>query len=90
MSFFNDFLNNFKIDDISSKPIISLILGEGMMVVGKIKIINFSDANISLLCCGETINIDGKMLYIKSISKGELLISGQILNIAIQEVKHEK
>ena len=38
MSFFNDFLESFKIDDSAGKTIVSMIVGVGIMVVGKIKI----------------------------------------------------
>ena len=48
MSFFNDFLENFNIDSLADKVTITLILGVGLMIIGKVKILHLSENVINL------------------------------------------
>lgn len=81
MSFFNDFLNYFKIDNSSENTIISAVVGVGIMIVGKVKIISLGDSQIQIKSNKDVVSIDGDNLKIKSLAKGEIVISGKINKI---------
>ena len=83
MSFFNDFLESFKIDDSAGKTIVSMIVGVGIMVVGKIKIMNLDDENIVIKSNKDVLKINGEKLKIKSLAKGEIVVSGNITEIGL-------
>ncbi|MBQ8426036.1 MAG: YabP/YqfC family sporulation protein [Clostridia bacterium] len=85
MSFFYDFLKYFDISDINTKTTITTIVGYGIIVIGKIKINDIIDDCISLVCGKEKINIYGSCLKIKSISKGEIVISGNVNKVETGE-----
>lgn len=86
MSFFNDFLKYFDINDINSKTTITEILGHGVIIVGKIKINDIQEDSISLISGRDKIDIFGRELKIKSISKGEIVIAGNIFKIETGEI----
>ena len=81
MSFFYDFLKYFDISDINTKTTITTIVGYGIIVIGKIKINDINEDGISLISRKDKINIYGNDLKIKSISSGEIVISGNVKNI---------
>ena len=83
MSFFNDFLESFKSDDSAGKTIVSMIVGVGIMVVGKIKIMNLDDENIVIKSNKDVLKINGEKLKIKSLAKGEIVVSGNITEIGL-------
>jgi len=85
MSFFNDFLDYFSIDDMTNKTCITTILGVGVVIVGKIKIENLSEERIELFSGKDKIVINGIDLKIKSVSKGELIVSGNVKNVGSGE-----
>ncbi len=82
MSFFYDIFKNFNIDDLSTKTTVSIILGVGLSIVGKIKIISLGEEQIILESHKDRITIDGNNLKINSVSKGELVVAGKIFNLA--------
>lgn len=86
MSFFNDFLKYFDIKDINAKTTITTIVGYGTIIVGKIKIKNIDENEINILSNKEKVIISGQNLTIKSISKGELVIGGEIKKIETENL----
>lgn len=85
MSFFYDFLNYFDIEDLKNEVSISLVVGTGLMIVGNVKILNFSSDKITVLANKKEIVFEGKELVISAMGKGEIVIAGKILNIKIGE-----
>ena len=85
MSFFNDFLESFKLNDTSDKIILNMVVGVGIMIVGKIKIMNLDSQSIVIKANGKNLCIMGEELKIKSVAKGEILVSGNILKIDLGE-----
>lgn len=84
MSFFYDFLKYFDIENLDAKTTISFIVGYGVIVMGKIKIKDISDGMVRILSNKDVFKIIGENLNIKSISKGELVISGKVKNIEME------
>lgn len=82
MSFFYDLMKCFNISDISSKITLTFVLGVGLAVVGKVKILNLSEEEIVVGNKKQKIIISGNDLIIKSVSKGEVIIGGSVLNIS--------
>lgn len=82
MSFFNDFLEYFNLESVTDKTMITFIVGVGLVVVGKIKIENLNDDQIDLKSNKNLIKIFGEDLKIKSVSKGELIIAGEVKSIS--------
>ena len=85
MSFFYDFLNYFDVSDLKNEVSISLIVGTGLMIVGNVKIQNFSSEKITVISNKKQIVFDGKNLVISVMGKGEIVVSGEILNVKIGE-----
>ncbi len=81
MSFFNDFLDELNIDNMKEKTFISLVLGYGIGIIGNIKILNLSDEEIEFKTNKGKIKIIGKDLIVKTISKGEVLICGNVMKV---------
>ena len=84
MSFFCDFLKYFDISDISLKTTITSIVGVGVVVVGNLKIKDIQDDLVILSSKKESVKIYGENLKVKSISKGEIVIEGNIKNIEME------
>lgn len=82
MSFFYDFLNEIKVNELSNKVTISIILNEGAMVVGKIKVISFSSEVVVLCVSDRMVKIEGENLKIKTASKGEIVIIGNVKRVS--------
>ena len=85
MSFFYDFLDNFNLKDLSDKIEINILLGVGVAVVGNVKIKDFSDSIIEIICSKKVLKFVGEKLKISSISKGEIVISGEIFSFETGE-----
>lgn len=81
MSFFYDFLKYFDLTNIDAKTTITNILGYGVIIIGNLKIKDIQEDEIVLNNKREIISIFGKNLIIKSISKGEIIISGNVTKI---------
>ena len=86
MSFFCDFLKYFDISDISLKTTITIIVGVGISVVGNLKIKDIQNEFIELSSKREIVKIYGQDLTVKSISKGEIVVSGNIKNIEMESL----
>lgn len=86
MSFFYDFLNYFKVDDFETKTSIMTVIGVGIMIVGKIKLLNLSENLIEVKSGKDKIFVYGENLLVKSISKGEIVLSGNVCKIETGEL----
>ena len=78
MSYFDDFLKLFKLDELKQKPVLSLVLGVGVIVVGKIKVDKFNEETVSILIDKRRIEIIGENLKIASVGSGEMIVSGDV------------
>ncbi len=87
MSFFNDFLNYFKVDDISSKVSVFAVLGVGIVIMGKFVVVSLDEETIELKSGKDLISVIGKDLKVKSISRGELILSGKLVKVETGEQK---
>ncbi len=83
MSFFSDILKSFNVDDLKSKTTLTFVLGVGIVVVGKVKILSLGEEKIVIGNKKQKITIFGQSLLIKSMAKGEIVVGGEINNIAI-------
>lgn len=83
MSFFYDCLKNFNLDELGEKIYVSLIVDVGVIVVGDLKINEFSDSEIVLKNKHNSIFLSGENIKIKSLAKGEFVIQGKIQNIKV-------
>jgi len=81
MSFFNEIFNMFEVNDDTKNATITLVENKGAMVVGKFKILIMNEENVSLKTSKNIIDIMGENLTIKSVSKGEILIFGKVVNV---------
>ena len=81
MSFFNDFLLDLGIDDIDRELYCSLVFNRAAKLVGNIKIEQMSSNEIVLKCKKELIRVHGQDLVVKSLSKGEIDITGKIFGV---------
>ena len=81
MSFFYDFLKYFDLKNLDASTTVTLIVGVGAVIIGKIKIKDISENQIRVTSKKNVISVTGENLNIKSISKGELVIGGNIKNI---------
>ncbi len=83
MSFFSDILKSFNVDDLKSKTTLTFVLGVGIAVVGKVKILSLGEEEIVIGNKKQKITIFGQSLLIKSMAKGEIVVGGEINNIAV-------
>ena len=81
MSFFNEFINFFKVDDMSGKISVSMVVGLGAVGVGDVRVIEISAQNILLQSKRQSVNVVGDSLEISSLSKGEILIEGNVSKV---------
>lgn len=84
MSFFYDFLKYFDIKDLDAKTTITTIIGLGIVVIGKIKIKNIQENEVKFSANKKVISVCGENLSIKTISKGELVIRGEVKKIEME------
>lgn len=81
MSFFNEFVNFFKVDDMSGKISVSMVVGLGAVIMGDVRVIEISGENILLQSKKQSVNVVGESLEISSLSKGEILIEGNVFKV---------
>lgn len=82
MSFFYDCLNdlNIKNDDANLKVL--MVLNKGICIEGKFNIVNFDDLEVVINVQKNNFKIIGQDLKIKSVSKYEIVITGNVLGFA--------
>ena len=78
MSFFNDFLKNVEIDDVKNEIIVSAVVGNKLMILGNMKVIELNENEIVLSDKKYIYKIIGKGLILSSMAKGELNIKGDV------------
>lgn len=83
MSFFCDLMKSFNIDDLKNETTLSMILGVGIMIVGNIKIQTLGEEQIVVSSKKQKIEITGTDLKIKSMTKGEIVVGGNIKNLSL-------
>lgn len=81
MSFFYDLMQTFNLKDLDGKLTISLIFDVGVCVIGKFKLIDINEEEVIIESNKIKYKIEGKNLLVKSISKGEIVISGNVFKL---------
>lgn len=81
MSFFNDFLDSFSSELHSKKVVFTFVFDVGLMVVGDVRLKDVTADLIQIISGYNEFFVYGHDLVIKSIAKGEMLISGKITKI---------
>lgn len=87
MSFFYDFLDYFKINDLNEKVSVFAVLGVGIVIMGKFTIINLEEEVIELKSGKSFISVHGENMQVKSISRGEIVLSGKLVKVETGEQK---
>ena len=82
MSFFNAIFKELDISEDKNNIMISTIIGKGAMLVCDYKILSFEDYEIVVLVNKISLKIYGEKLKIKTMSKGELVVSGNVVGVA--------
>lgn len=78
MSFFNDFFEYFNVSENGEEPKITLVFGLGLMISGNIKLGQIDEDKIVIYGKHRPIYVCGTKLVIKTIAKGEVVVSGDI------------
>ena len=78
MSFFNDFLKNVEIDDVKNEIIVSAVVGNKLMILGNMKVLELNENEIVFSDKKYIYKIIGKGLILSSMAKGELNIKGDV------------
>lgn len=78
MSFFNDFLKNVEIDDVKNEIIVSAVVGNKLMILGNMKVLELNENEIVISDKKYIYKIIGKGLILSSMAKGELNIKGDV------------
>ena len=86
MSFFDDFVSYLDVGDLTKEISVSIILNKGLVVVGNVKLVDFSNEEIVLKSKNEQISIKGLNLIIKQLSLGEIIILGKVTNVFTEKV----
>lgn len=81
MSFFDDFLNQFSVDDVKDEVKISCVLNLGVLILGKVIVENFDSNCVILKHRKNFIKVFGFDLKIKTLAKCEILIVGNVKSI---------
>ncbi len=81
MSFFYDVFNYFNLSDCTDSSLISYIPGVGVVLYGDYKIDVLSDVEIIVIKNNKKLIFTGLNLLIKSMSKGEIVIEGDVRKI---------
>lgn len=81
MSFSNDFLSIFKLGDMAKEIVITFVIGVGVLVVGDVIIDDFLSDKIIISCGKRKYCFTGNEMFLMSLSKGEIVIRGDILSI---------
>lgn len=79
MSFFYDLIENVKISNIHNEMIVSIIIGQKILIVADFKIINLSENLIEIEYKKSLYKVLGDSLKVESLSKGEIVITGNVL-----------
>ena len=87
MSFFCDFLKEISFDDMRNGVGVSVVLHKGIMIIGEIKLTNFSEAKIQFKAFDEDLVVCGDNLKIKSISKGEIVVVGDVVWVGCENAE---
>ena len=85
MSFFCDVLNYFDLKDIKNNVLVSFIPEIGAVIYGALKIKNISEDLLVFDYKNKEIVVAGCGLKIDTISKGEVVIIGEINDIKYGE-----
>ena len=86
MSFFYDFLEYFSIADLNTKTTVTMIVGVGAMIMGNLRLSDIQENSITFVSNKDKIFIIGEELKIKSISKGEVVIAGNIKKVETEDL----
>ena len=78
MSFFDDLIKEIDVNDDDLK--VFLVLGKSIYLCGKFKILDFDNSYIYLLVNNEKYKVLGSDINIKSLSKNEVFVLGNILS----------
>lgn len=81
MSFFNAIFKELGVGDDKENIMISVVIGKGAMLVSDYKILSFEDYEIVVLVNKISLKIYGEKLKIKTIAKGELVVSGNVVGV---------
>ena len=85
MSFFCDVFKDCDAVSVDKKIRIFVVFGEKVFVVGKVKVAHLSSEKIVLKNTDSAVIIHGDNLYIKTMSKGEILICGDVKNVGCED-----
>ena len=85
MSFFYEFLNSFNVLDMKKEVAISVLVGKGFSVLGDVKLLDFSSELIEFGLKNKKIVFGGKDMFVKTMSKGEFVVFGNVCKIDIGE-----
>ena len=78
MSFFTDFFNNAVIEESRKRIVCNLVLGQSIKIIGNYKVEVLDASEIILKVNKERIKIDGDMLSVVSMAKGEIDVVGNV------------
>lgn len=78
MSFFYEFLDSIKIDELGDKVNCSIIFNHGVKILADFKIESLHKDEVVLKCKKSKIKIMGSDLEVVTIAKGEIEISGNV------------
>jgi hypothetical protein len=78
MSFFNDFFNEIGFNS-SERLAVTVVFGKGAYVFGAYKILALAESEIVVLVKKKYYKIFGEKLKIKTMSKGEMVIVGNVV-----------
>ena len=81
MSFFNDFLNEFGLEDETNQIQCMLVFNRCVKIMCNYKIEYMDSSEIVIKCKKEKVKIMGEQLTIKSIAKGEIEVIGKICGV---------
>lgn len=79
MSFFYDCLSDLDVKNDDSNLKIFMVLNKGISIEGKFNIVKFDECEIVINVDKNNFKIAGDNLKIKSISKYEIVVSGNVL-----------
>lgn len=78
MSFFNDFFSEIGFNS-SERLAVTVVFGKGAYVFGAYKILALAESEIVVLVNKKYYKIFGENLKIKTMSKGEMVIVGNVV-----------
>ena len=86
MSFFNDFFELFDVNEVKNGITVSWILGVGFVVVGDVRLGDFSSEKIVFVSKKTELRFFGCDLKIKTMCKGEIVVNGKVDNVEVGEL----